>query len=150
MQVGEGGSHALNRPAISQPVRSRRYRGRTGGRALALLFIPLRLVVVPGGIGYCGPGLSSDSALQVRVNPGIVNTGGSGQPASAAQQQQLEQVCTRQANGRLIVATGTAAIALVLGVPLVAVGRRQDSISASSSDPSSLSGCGTSGSTVSM
>ncbi len=116
--------------------------------ALALLFIPLRLVVVPGGIGYCGPGLSSDSALQVRVNPGIVNTGGSGQPASAAQQQQLEQVCTRQANGGLIVATGTAAIALVLGVPLVAVGRRQDSISASSSDPSSLSSSGTPGSTV--
>jgi len=118
--------------------------------ALALLFIPLRLVAVPGGIGYCGPGLSSDSALQVRVNPGIVNTGGGGGPqASAAQQQQLEQVCTRQANGRVIAATGTAAVALVLGVPLIVVGRRrQDSISASSSGPSSLSSSGTSGSTV--
>jgi hypothetical protein len=118
--------------------------------ALALLFIPLRLVAVPGGIGYCGPGLSSDSALQVRVNPGIVNTGGGGGPqASAAQQQQLEQVCTRQANGRVIAATGTAAVALVLGVPLIVVGRRrQDSTSASSSGPSSLSSSGTSGSTV--
>lgn len=117
--------------------------------ALALLFIPLRLVVVPGGIGYCGPGLSSDSALQVRVNPGIVNTGGGGPQASAAQQRQLEQVCTRQANGRVIAATGTAAVALVLGVPLIVVGRRrQDSISASSSGPSSLSSSGTSGSTV--
>jgi len=118
--------------------------------ALALLFIPLRLVAVPGGIGYCGPGLSSDSALQVRVNPGIVNTGGGGgSQASAAQQQQLEQVCTRQANGRVIAATGTAAVALVLGVPLIVVGRRrQDSISASSSGPSSLSSSGTSGSTV--
>ena len=118
--------------------------------ALALLFIPLRLVAVPGGIGYCGPGLSSDSALQVRVNPGIVNTGGGGgQQASAAQQRQLEQVCTRQANGRVIAATGTAAVALVLGVPLIVVGRRrQDSISASSSGPSSLSSSGTSGSTV--
>jgi hypothetical protein len=116
--------------------------------ALALLFIPLRLVAVPGGIGYCGPGLSSDSALQVRVDPGIVNTGGGGQPASAAQQRQLEQACSRQANGRLIAATGTAAVALVLGVPLVAVGRRQDSISASSSGPSSMSSSGTPGSTV--
>ncbi len=116
--------------------------------ALALLFIPLRLVAVPGGIGYCGPGLSSDSALRVRVNPGIVNTGGGGQRASAAQQRQLEQVCTRQANGRLIAATGTVALALVLGVPLVAFGRRQDSISASSSGPSSLSSSGTPGSTV--
>jgi hypothetical protein len=116
--------------------------------ALALLFIPLRLVAVPGGVGYCGPGLSSDNALQVRVNPGIVNTGGGGgQQASAAQQRQLEQVCTRQANGRLIAATSIAAVALVLGVPLLAVGRRQDIISASSSGPS-LSSSGTPGSTV--
>ena len=108
--------------------------------ALALLFIPLRLVAVPGGIGYCGPGLSSDSALQVRVNPGIVNTGGGGGPQASA---------ARQANGRVIAATGTAAVALVLGVPLIVVGRRrQDSISASSSGPSSLSSSGTSGSTV--
>lgn len=119
--------------------------------ALALLFIPLRLVAVPGGIGYCGPGLSSDSALQVRLNPAIVNTGGGGgQQASAAQQRQLEQVCTRQANGRLIAATSTAAVALVLGVPLVAAGRRrrQESVPAASSGPSSLSSSGTPGSTV--
>jgi hypothetical protein len=115
--------------------------------ALALLFIPLRLVAVPGGVGYCGPGLSSDNALQVRVNPGIVNTGGAGQQATAAQQRQLEQVCTSQANGRLIAATSIAAVALVLGVPLIAVGRRQDIISASSSGPS-LSSSGTPGSTV--
>ncbi len=117
--------------------------------ALALLFIPLRLVAIPpGGIGYCGPGFSSDSALQVRLDPGIVNTGGSGQQATAAQQQQLEQVCTRQANGRLTAAGSTAAVALVLGVPLVALRRRQESISASSSGPSSLSSSGTPGSTV--
>jgi hypothetical protein len=116
--------------------------------ALALLFIPLRLVAVPGGVGYCGPGFSSDNALQVRVNPGIVNTGGgAGQQATAAQQRQLEQVCTSQANGRLIAATSIAAVALVLGVPLIAVGRRQDMISASSSGPS-LSSSGTPGSTV--
>jgi hypothetical protein len=117
--------------------------------ALALAFIPLRLVAVTGGIGYCGPGLSSDSAVQVRVNPGIVNTGGRrGQQAPAAAQRQLERVCTSQANGRLIAAAGTAAVALVIGLPLIAVGRRQDSISASSSGPSSLSSSGTSGSTV--
>jgi hypothetical protein len=117
--------------------------------ALALLFIPLRLVAVSGGIGYCGPGLSSDSALQVRVDPGIVNTGGGGgQQAPAAAQRQLEQLCASQANGRLIAAAGTAAAALVIGLPLIAVGRRQDSISASSAEPSSLSSSGTSGSTV--
>jgi hypothetical protein len=117
--------------------------------ALALLFIPLRLVAVTGGIGYCGPGLSSDNAVQVRADPGIVNTGGGGgQQAPAAAQRQLEHVCTSQANGRLIVAAGTAAVALIIGVPLIAVGRRQDIISASSSGPSSLSSSGTSGSTV--
>ena len=117
--------------------------------ALALLFIPLRLVAVPDGVvGSCGPGLTSDNALQVRVNPGIVNTGGGGgQQATTAQQRQLEQVCTSQANGRLIAATSIAAVALVLGVPLIAVGRRQDIISASSSGPS-LSSSGTPGSTV--
>ncbi|MGP8000562.1 MAG: hypothetical protein ACLPKI_25055 [Streptosporangiaceae bacterium] len=117
--------------------------------ALALLFIPLRLVAVPGGVGYCGPGLSSDSALQVRLNPGIVNTGGGGgRQASAAQQQQLEQVCTRQADGRLITAAATAAGALVLGLAMIAAGRRQDSISESSAGASSLSSSGTPGSTV--
>jgi hypothetical protein len=117
--------------------------------ALALALIPLRLVAVTGGIGYCGPGLSSDNAVQVRADPGVVNTGGSGQPAPAAAQRQLEQVCTSQADGRLIAAASTAAVALVVGLPLIAVGRRrQDSISASASGPSSLSSSGTSGSTV--
>ena len=118
--------------------------------ALALALIPLRLVAITGGIGYCGPGLSSDNAVQVRADPGVVNTGGgAGQPAPAAVQRQLEQVCTSQANGRLIAAAGTAAVALVAGLPLIAVGRRrQDSISASASGPSSLSSSGTPGSTV--
>jgi len=118
--------------------------------ALALLFIPLRLVAVSGGsIGYCGPGLHSDNAIQVRLNPGIVNTGGSaGQQASAAQQAQLEQVCSSQADGRLVGAASTAAVALVLGLPLIVAGRRQDSISESPAGPSSLSSSGTPGSTV--
>jgi len=117
--------------------------------ALALALIPLRLVAVTGGIGYCGPGFSSANAVQVRADPGIVNTGGGGQPAPAAAQRQLEQVCTSQATGRLIAAASTAAVALVAGLPLIAVGRRrQDSISASASGPSSLSSSGTSGSTV--
>ena len=117
--------------------------------ALALALIPLRLVAVTGGIGYCGPGFSSANAVQVRADPGIVNTGGGGQPAPAAAHRQLEQVCTSQATGRLIAAASTAAVALVAGLPLIAVGRRrQDSISASASGPSSLSSSGTSGSTV--
>jgi len=117
--------------------------------ALALLFIPLRLVAVSGGIGYCGPGFSSDSALQVRLNPGIVNTGGSGgQQVSVAQQQDLERVCTQQADRRLVVAAATAAVALIMGLPMIAAGRRQDSISESSAGPSSLGSSGPPGGTA--
>jgi hypothetical protein len=116
--------------------------------ALALLFIPLRLVAVSGDIAYCGPGPHSDNAIQVRLNPGIVNTGGRGQQASAAQQAQLKQVCSSQADGRLAGAASTAAVALVLGLPLIVAGRRQDSIPESPAGPSSLSSSGTPGSTV--
>jgi len=117
--------------------------------ALALLFIPLRLVAVSGGFGYCGPGLHSDTAIQVRLDPGIVNTGGrAGQQASAAQQAQLEQLCSNQADGRLIGAASTAAVALLLGLPLIVAGRRQDISPDSPAGPSSLSSSGTPGSTV--
>ena len=46
--------------------------------ALTLLFIPLSVQRDSSGqiIGWCGPGLHSDNALQVRIDPGIVNTGG--------------------------------------------------------------------------
>ena len=64
--------------------------------ALTLLFIPLSLPRTSTGVavGYCGPGLTSDNAVQVRLDPGIVNTGGSpGQAGTAAQQRQFEQLC---------------------------------------------------------
>ena len=47
--------------------------------ALTLLFIPLGLQRTSSGqaTGFCGPGLTSDNAVQVRLDPAIVNTGGS-------------------------------------------------------------------------
>jgi len=118
--------------------------------ALALIFVPLRVIAVSSSVvGYCGPGLSSDSAVQVRLDPGIVNTGGSGSAAPLAQQRQLERLCTNQANGRLTEAAIIAAVALGLGLPLIAVGSRHRTRSASSSSSGpSLSSSGTSGSTV--
>jgi hypothetical protein len=119
--------------------------------ALALIFVQLRLVPVSDTvIGYCGPGFTSANALQVKLDPGIVNTGGTGQPPPLAEQRRLEQLCTRQADGRLAGAGILAGVALLLGLPLIALGSRQSTRSASpgSAEPSSLSSSGTSGSTV--
>jgi hypothetical protein len=118
--------------------------------ALALIFVPLRVVLVSRNvIGYCGPGFSSDNAVQVRLDPGVVNTGGSGPPAPLAEQRQLERLCTNQADGRLTEAAIIAVVALALGLPLIVLGRRQPTRSASSSSSGpSLSSSGTSGSTV--
>jgi hypothetical protein len=118
--------------------------------ALTLIFVPLRVVPVSRSIiGYCGPGFSSDSAVQVRMNPGVVNTGGSGPAAPLAEQRQLERLCTSEADGRLTEAANIAVVALVLGLPLIVLGRGQPTRSASSSSSGpSLSSSGTSGSTV--
>jgi hypothetical protein len=120
--------------------------------ALTLLFIPLSVQRASSGqiIGWCGPGLRSDNALQVRIDPGIVNTGGgSGPPVPAVQQRQFERYCTHKADGQLVEAAVIAALALLIGVPLVAVRRRQDETSAPpGADPASLSSSGTPGNTV--
>jgi hypothetical protein len=44
--------------------------------ALTLLFIPLSVQRASSGavVGFCGPGRTSDNAVQVRLDPGIVNT----------------------------------------------------------------------------
>ena len=118
--------------------------------ALTLIFVPLRVIAVSKTVaGYCGPGLTSDSAVQVRMDPGVVNTGGSGPAAPLAEQRQLERLCTSEADGRLTGAAIIAAVALGLGLPLVAVGGCQRTRSASSSSTGpSLSSPGTPGSTV--
>ncbi len=119
--------------------------------ALALLFVPLGVQRVSGAVvGFCGPGLTSDNAIQVRLDPGVVNTGGSpGQLVPAAEQRQLERFCTREANTRLVQALATAVVALLAGVPLFVFGG-QDSGSGpgepSGSEP--VSSSGTAGSTV--
>jgi hypothetical protein len=97
--------------------------------ALALLFVPLSVGRTAEGSttleSFCGPGLTSDSAVQVRIDPGIVNTGGSpGQVTPAAQQQQLERFCTGEADTRLTEAGVTAAVALALGIGMAALARR--------------------------
>jgi hypothetical protein len=120
--------------------------------ALTLLFIPLSVQRAATGqvTGWCGPGFHSDNALKVRLDPGIVNTGGgAGQTVPAAQQRQFEQFCTHQANGQLIEAAVVAVLALLIGLPMVVARRRQDETLASpGAAPPSLSSSGTPGSTV--
>jgi hypothetical protein len=94
--------------------------------ALALIFVPLGLERSATTLGFCGPGATSDNALQVRIDPGIVNTGGGpGQATPAAQQQQLEQFCTGEADTRLTQAAVTAAAALILGIGGPVLARRR-------------------------
>jgi hypothetical protein len=120
--------------------------------ALALLFIPLSAQRDSAGVitGFCGPGRSSDDAVQVRLDPGIVNTGGRpGQAGTAAQQQQFEQSCTHEADGQLIESTVIAVLAVLIGLPMIAARGRQDDTSAPpGAVPPSLSSSGTPGSTV--
>jgi hypothetical protein len=98
--------------------------------ALALLFVPLSVGRTTEGStilqSFCGPGATSDNAVQVRIDPGIVNTGGiPGEPAApAAQQRQLTAFCTRQADTRLTEAAVTAAVALILGIGATMLSRR--------------------------
>ena len=119
--------------------------------ALTLLFIPLSVQRTSSGqiIGWCGPGLHSDNALQVRIDPGIVNTGGGGGPSvPAAQLRQFEQYCTHKADGQLIEAAVIAVLALLIGVPMIAARRRQDEMPAPPGPGPSLSNSGTPGNTV--
>lgn len=120
--------------------------------ALTLLFIPLGVQRYTNGqvSGWCGPGHRSDNAIQVRLDPGIVNTGGSpGQPVPAAQQQRFEQACTHEAENQLLESAVLAVLALLVGLPMIAARGRQDGMPASPDDaPPSLSSSGTSGSTV--
>jgi hypothetical protein len=120
--------------------------------ALTLLFIPLGVQRDSSGqiIGWCGPGLHSDNAIQVRLDPGIVNTGGGGGPsAPAGQLRQFEQFCTHKADSQLVEAAVVAVLALLIGMPMVAGRRRQDEMPASpGAGPPSLSSSGTPGSTV--
>jgi hypothetical protein len=120
--------------------------------ALTVLFVPLSVQRASSGqiVGWCGPGLRSDNALQVRIDPGIVNTGGgSGPPVPAVQQRQFEQYCTHKADGQLVEAAVIAGLALLIGLPLIAVRRRQDERSAPpGAGPPSLSSSGTPGNTV--
>jgi hypothetical protein len=95
--------------------------------ALALVFVPLGLERTAAAVGFCGPGATSDNALQVGIDPGIVNTGGGSlsQAVPAADQQRLEQFCAGEADTRLTEAAVTAAVALILGIGVpVLVSRR--------------------------
>jgi hypothetical protein len=120
--------------------------------ALTLLFIPLSVQRASSGqvVGWCGPGFHSDNALQVRIDPGIVNTGGgAGQSVPAAQQRQFQQFCTHKADVQLVEAAVVAVLALLIGLPMVAARRRQDEMLAPpGAGPPSLSSSGTPGNTV--
>ena len=120
--------------------------------ALTLLFIPLTVQRAASGAvtGWCGPGHTSDNAVQVRLDPGIVNTGGSpGQAVPPALGQQFEQFCTHEADGRLIEAAVVFVLALLAGLPMIAArGRQGDVLMPPGAEPPSLSNSGTPGSTV--
>jgi hypothetical protein len=120
--------------------------------ALTLLFIPLSVQRAASGAvtGWCGPGHISDSAVRVRLDPGIVNTGGSpGQAVSPVLAQQFEQSCLNEADGQLIEAAVIAVLALLIGLPMIAARGRQDDVPAPpGAVPPSLSNSGTPGSTV--
>jgi hypothetical protein len=123
--------------------------------ALALIFVPLGVQVSSTSVGYCGPGVTSDNAFQVRLDPGIVNTGGSpaqSQSVPVAVQQQLQQFCTGEADHQLVEAGITAGLALLLGLAMIIRGGGQSGRSASPgagvSGSPSLSSSGTPGSTV--
>lgn len=66
--------------------------------ALVLLLWPLPVVE---GTGYCGPAATSDSAVEVRLHPGIVNEGGGGAAEDASQAALLQDLCVGEANDRL-------------------------------------------------
>jgi hypothetical protein len=117
------------RPAAREIIRICGVAVVAGGlaAALALLFVPLGLERTATSVGFCGPGLTSDNALQVGIDPGIVNTGSvPGQAAvPAAEQRQLEQFCAGEADTRLIEAAVVAGLALILGIGVpVLVSRR--------------------------
>ena len=120
--------------------------------ALTLLFIPLSVQRAASGAvtGWCGPGRTSDNAIQVRLDPGIVNTGGSpGQAVSPALERQFEQFCAHKADGQLIEAAVIAVLALLVGLPMIAARGGQDEVPAPpGAEPPSLSSSGTPGSTV--
>jgi hypothetical protein len=120
--------------------------------ALTLLFVPLSVQRASSGavMGFCGPGFTSDNAVQVRLDPGIVNTGGgAASGVTTAQQQQLEQFCTHEADNQLIDSAVVAVLALLIGLPMIAARGRQDDMPMSpGAAPPSLSSSGTPGSTV--
>ena len=120
--------------------------------ALTLLFVPLPVQRAPSGavIAFCGPGATSDNAVQVRLDPGIVNAGGApGQAGTAAQQQQLERFCTHEADSQLIESAVIAVLALLIGLPMIAARGPQDDRPVSpDAAPPSLSSSDTPGSTV--
>ncbi|MDX6394121.1 MAG: hypothetical protein QOJ73_5184 [Streptosporangiaceae bacterium] len=123
---------AIVRPVAQEIMRIFGIAVIAGGlaAALALLFVPLSVGRTSEGStvleSFCGPGATSDNAIQVRIDPGIVNTGGiPGAPAApAAEQRQLEQFCTREADTRLTEAGVTAAVALILGIGATTLSRR--------------------------
>ena len=101
-----------------------------GGLAAALtmlLLLPLPTLTAGGSaVAWCGPGETSASALQVRLDPGIVNTGSiPGQPeASQAEQKALTRVCSTVADNRITEAAAVAVITVVLGIGISLVARR--------------------------
>lgn len=84
------------------------------GGALYFMLWPLPVV---SGTGYCGPGATSDSAIEVKLNPGVVLQGAPpDQNADASASAFLQGACVGEANDRLREAGVTFGIAALVAV----------------------------------
>ena len=95
--------------------------------AVVLALLPLPSVTEFGAtISSCGPGLSSESALGVKLNPNSVNEGSNGQ--SPAQAQAFVDYCQSLANDRLVVVAvigGASIVGAALGIWVMGIPRVQ-------------------------
>jgi hypothetical protein len=104
-----------------------------GAALLMLLPLPRQDLGILNGTLYCGPGASSDSALQVMINPDVVNQGdpvslpSAGQSPTAEQQANARQhrvniqVCQNAAKTRFILAAAAVIFAIAVGLTLPAI-----------------------------
>ena len=91
--------------------------------AAIFVLLPLPTLNAFGGqTGWCGPGRQSTNALQVRLNPDVVNQGSGG---TAADQQAFKDFCVGEADNRLMEAGLALLTGLVLGGAAVIASTQQ-------------------------
>lgn len=87
------------------------FLGLVGAGILLLTALPTQA----NGEAFCGPGTTSDSALEVRINPDVVNTGPGSDSVSAADKSALRSVCLSAADRRIIEVAVLVGASLLIG-----------------------------------